>query len=321
VTVDIGFLTAFLGGTLALLSPCGALLLPAFFASTVGARGRLLVHGAAFYIGLALTLVPLGLGAALLGAAFSAHRGILVVGAGVLIVIFGVMQVLGMGFDLRRLLPGSDRVRAAASRRATLPRTFLLGTVSGVAGFCAGPILGAVLTLAAAEGSVLLGGAMLAVYAAGMVVPLVVLAWSWTRLGKVGRARLRGRQVQVGRLRVHTTSAVTGLLLIVVGITFLLTNGMVALPELIPASTQARLQSQVTQLGARVPDVAVVVGATALAVAAWFLLRRASARTARPGQVEPAAGEQAPATGEAAVGPTDPAPGHDLEHETTRVVS
>ncbi len=35
--MDIGFVTAFVGGTLALLSPCAALLMPAFFASTVGA--------------------------------------------------------------------------------------------------------------------------------------------------------------------------------------------------------------------------------------------------------------------------------------------
>ncbi|MCL3862275.1 cytochrome c biogenesis CcdA family protein [Actinotalea sp. K2] len=308
MTVDIGFLTAFLGGTLALLSPCGALLLPAFFASTVGARGRLLVHGAVFYLGLAVTLVPLGLGAALLGAALSAHRGALVIGAGVLIVAFGVLQVLGIGFDLRRLLPGSDRIQAAASRRRTLPRTFLLGTVSGVAGFCAGPILGAVLTLAAAERSALLGGAMLAVYAAGMVVPLVVLAWSWTRLGTGGRARLRGHEVQVGRLRVHTTSAATGLLLIAVGITFLLTNGMVALPELISASTQVRLQQQVTQLGARVPDVAVVAAATVLAVAGWFLLRRRSVGPAHPSH-EPVASE-----------PAGPVPDHDLERPTTQVL-
>ena len=320
MTVDIGFLTAFLGGVLALLSPCGALLLPAFFASTVGARGRLLVHGGAFYLGLAVTLVPLGLGAALLGAAFSAHRDVLVIGAGVLIVGFGVMQVLGLGFDLRRLLPGSDRMRAVASRRRTLPRTFVLGAVSGVAGFCAGPILGAVLTLAAAEGSAVLGGAMLAVYAAGMVVPLMVLAWFWTRLGTVGRARLRGREVQVGRFRVHTTSALTGVLLILVGTVFLLTNGMVALPELIPASTQAHLQAQVTRLGAHVPDIAVVAAATTLAVVAWFFLRRSSARPDQPPQGDAAPDESDPVTADAAVGATGPARDHDHEHPTPRPV-
>ena len=49
--MDIGVLGAFLGGALALLSPCGALLLPAFFASTVGSGPRLALHGAVFSSG------------------------------------------------------------------------------------------------------------------------------------------------------------------------------------------------------------------------------------------------------------------------------
>lgn len=56
--MEIGLLAALLGGALALLSPCGALLLPAFFAATVGSRGTLLAHAAVFYLGMALLLVP-----------------------------------------------------------------------------------------------------------------------------------------------------------------------------------------------------------------------------------------------------------------------
>src|SRR5690606_16433055 len=44
--MDVGLVTAFLGGALALLSPCAALLMPAFFASTAGSGPRLLAHGA-----------------------------------------------------------------------------------------------------------------------------------------------------------------------------------------------------------------------------------------------------------------------------------
>ncbi|MDN6350582.1 MAG: cytochrome c biogenesis protein CcdA, partial [Yaniella sp.] len=43
--MDIGFLTALIGGSLALLSPCGALLLPAFFASTASSGARLWAPG------------------------------------------------------------------------------------------------------------------------------------------------------------------------------------------------------------------------------------------------------------------------------------
>ena len=66
--MDIGLLAAFAGGALALLSPCAALLLPAFFASSVGARGRLIVHGVVFYVGLMITLLPVGIGVGALAA-------------------------------------------------------------------------------------------------------------------------------------------------------------------------------------------------------------------------------------------------------------
>ncbi|WP_149204940.1 cytochrome c biogenesis CcdA family protein [Actinotalea subterranea] len=273
--MEIGYLTALLGGALALLSPCGALLLPAFFAGTVGSGPRLLAHGGVFYLGLAVTLVPLGLGAALLGAALTQHRDLLVTTAGWLIIVFGLLQVMGLGFDLRRLLPGADRLAASQGRRQGMPRTFVLGTLSGVAGFCAGPILGAVLTLAAAQGSAVLGGTMLAVYAAGMVLPLLAIAWLWARSGAtVGRTWLRGRELRLGRLRLHTTSVVTGGLLVTVGIVFLTTNGMVAAPELVPAHVQAGLQRQAAAWGGAVPDVAVVAVLTVAAALVWWLARR-----------------------------------------------
>ncbi|MBC7291986.1 MAG: cytochrome c biogenesis protein CcdA, partial [Actinotalea sp.] len=268
--MEIGYLTALLGGALALLSPCGALLLPAFFAGTVGAGPRLLLHGGVFYLGLSVTLVPLGVGAGLLGTALTAQRELLVTVAGLLIVVLGILVALGIGFDTQRLLPGADRWRAAAGRRSGLPRTFVLGTLSGVAGFCAGPILGAVLTLAATSDSVVVGGTMLAVYGAGMVVPLLAVAWGWTRLGPAGRSRLRGREVVLGRVRTHTTSLVTGALLVVVGIVFALTNGMAALPDLVPVRTQARLQEWALAAGGAVPDVALVLGGAAVALALWI---------------------------------------------------
>ena len=53
MTGDIGYLAAFLGGALALISPCSALLLPAFFAYSLASPGRLLARTGAFYLGLA----------------------------------------------------------------------------------------------------------------------------------------------------------------------------------------------------------------------------------------------------------------------------
>lgn len=265
--MEVGFLVAFLGGALALLSPCGALLLPAFFATTVSSGGRLVLHTGVFFAGLVTTLAPLGLGAALIGAALARHREVLVTGAGWVIVALGVMSVLGIGFDPQRLLP---RARAGrVPRWSGLPRSYVMGTVAGVAGFCAGPILGAVLTVAAA-GSPLAGVATLVVYAAGMVVPLLALASAWQRLGTRGRSVLRGREVTVGPVTTHTTSLISGTLLVVVGVVFLRTNGMAALPELVPAAALSGAQAAVTSVGAAVPDVVLVPAVSVVALVTWW---------------------------------------------------
>ncbi len=294
--MEVSLLAAFLGGALALLSPCGALLLPAFFASTARTGGRLVLHGAVFFGGLAITLVPLGLGASLVGVALTTHRDVLVTVAGWMIVVFGSMQLFGVGFDLGRVVPGLRSVQAGASRRAGLPRSFLLGTVSGVAGFCAGPILGAVLTMAATEDNAVVGGTLLAMYAAGMVVPLLVLAAVWGRLGQRDRSRLRGRTVRLGPLTLHTTSLVTGVLLIVVGVVFLSTNGMAALPELVPALVLAEAQAGLLTVAAAIPEPLLIVTGALAALALWY---RRHTRTA---------GADGPETAHATTGVHAPAP-------------
>lgn len=276
--MELGLVAAFLGGALALLSPCGALLLPAFFAATTGSRARLLLSAGVFFAGLSLTLVPLGLGVSAVGALVTTHRDVLILVAGWLVIVFGALQALGLGFDASRLLPGADAVRGAAGRRTGLVRALLLGTVSGVAGFCSGPILGAVLTLAATQESPVLAGSMLAVYGAGMVVPLVLIAASWDRLGSRGRARLRGRAWHVGPLRLHSTSVLTGLVLIAVGILFLTTNGLASLPGLLPASVTTGVQTSLLAFSTSVSEPVLIVALALLALAVWFALDRRSAR-------------------------------------------
>src|SRR5690625_3980601 len=103
--MTISVLAAVLGGALALLSPCSALLLPAFFASSTGVGARLAGHVSVFFAGLLVVLVPLGLGASAIGAFFTANRAVLIWVAGIIIIGFGIMQLLGWGFDLQRLLP------------------------------------------------------------------------------------------------------------------------------------------------------------------------------------------------------------------------
>lgn len=278
--MDIGLLSAFLGGVLALLSPCAALLMPAFFASTVGAGPRLLAHGAVFYVGLLLVLVPLGVGAGAIGTLFATHREVIVLGASVLLVVLGVVQLLGFGFDPARLLPGAAHLQERATTATGWAKTLLLGAASGVAGFCAGPILGAVLTLAAARGDMVSAGTLLAVYGAGMVAPLLLIAALWGRLGARGRRVLRGRAFTVFGRELHSTSMLTGFVLIGVGVVFWTTNGLVTAPELLPLEAQAWLQEGSAVLANPVVDILAILVLVCAVLIVWARRRRRDRSTA-----------------------------------------
>ncbi|MGW4038984.1 cytochrome c biogenesis CcdA family protein [Streptomyces sp. NPDC004778] len=270
MTADIGYFAAFLGGLLALVSPCSALLLPAFFAYSIDSTSRLLARTGIFYAGLATTLVPLGAAGSYAGRLFYGHRDALVTGAGWLIIVLGVAQIVGLGFASRRMAELSGRIRPT-----TAFSVYALGAVYGLAGFCAGPILGSVLTVAAVSGSPVYGGLLLAVYALGMAVPLFVLALLWERFDLGRRTWLRGRTVQLGgRFQLHTTSLLSGLFFIGLGALFLVYDGTTALPGLLGVDDSFAVEQWAQKLGERVPDGAalvavVLVALLVLGVRAW----------------------------------------------------
>ncbi|WP_218221026.1 cytochrome c biogenesis CcdA family protein [Nesterenkonia sp. Act20] len=277
--MEISLVTAFLGGMLALLSPCSALLLPAFFASTIGARLKLLVHGSIFYLGLVLTLVPLGLGLGAVGTLFIDHRQALIMGTSVILILLGLAQMLGLGFDFSKALPGTQRLQQQAHTRKGLVRTFLLGAASGVAGFCAGPILGAILTLAVAQGSILQAGLMLGVYGAGMVVPLIILAALWGRIGDRSMRFIRGRGFTVLGRQLHTTSVIAGALITGVGVLFWTTNGLVTAPSLVPSETQGWLQAMSSTVSGPVADTVLILVISGAVLLVWIMNHRRAGRT------------------------------------------
>ncbi|MER8092804.1 cytochrome c biogenesis CcdA family protein [Streptomyces goshikiensis] len=259
---DIGYLAALLGGLLALLSPCSALLLPAFFAYSIDSASRLLARTGIFYAGLASTLVPLGAAGSYAGRFFHSHRDALVLAGGWLIIVLGIAQILGLGFASRRLAELSGRIRPT-----TALSVYALGAVYGLAGFCAGPILGSVLTVAAVSGSPVYGGLLLAVYALGMAVPLFVLALLWERFELGKRRWLRGRPLRAGRLELHTTSLLSGLFFITLGALFLVYDGASALPGLLDVDDSYAVEQRVRSLTGGVPDWALLALVAAAAVA------------------------------------------------------
>lgn len=276
---DLGYLAALLGGVLALLSPCSALLLPSFFAYAFAGRTALLARTAVFGVGMAAVLMPLGAGSSALAGLVTTHRAALVTAAGVVVIVLGVVQILGGGWAVASAARVQQRAAAAVgggplsstTRLGTWAATAVLGGVYGLAGFCSGPILGSVLTVAAAGGAPLRGAALLGVYALGMTVPLVVLALLWERFDLGHRSWLRGREFRLGPLHLHTTSTVSGLLFVLIGVVFVVFDGTASLVGLDPA-TSAAAEEAAGGVGRAVPDAA-LLGGLALLVAVVVAVR------------------------------------------------
>ena len=252
--VEVSFLASFLGGLLSLLSPCSALLLPAFFAYAFQSRGELVWRTTVFYIGLCATLVPLGMGISAVSSLVYGHRSTLITVSGLVIVALGAIQALGGGFAFGPI----ERLRGGI-RGSSLLSTFALGAVYGFAGFCSGPILGAILTVAATSGSALRGAGLLATYAAGMAAPLFVMALLWDRLDLGRRRWLRGREISLGPLRLHTTNLLSGLMFVAIGVLFIVSEGTSSLEALYASGGATDLAFSVERwagnLGGTIPSI------------------------------------------------------------------
>lgn len=260
----IGLAGAFLGGVLTLLSPCSAVLLPSFFAYAFGGRTTVIARTAVFYLGLVVTLVPLGVAASTIGAFFNTHRDGMVLLLSSVVIVFGVLQVLGVSFGLlKRRSTG-----APTSDGTGVVQIFVLGTVYGVAGVCSGPILGSVLAVASLGGSPTYGGLLLAVYALGMCVPLVVLAVLWEKLDVNRRRWFVPRQITIGPIHTSSTSVVAGTILIAVGVLLLASGGTANLGGIVGVTDQFSIEQRAGRVGERISDAALLVGATTLGVAA-----------------------------------------------------
>ena len=278
--VEVSFLASFLGGLLSLLSPCSALLLPAFFAYAFQSRGELVGRTAVFYLGLCATLVPLGMGVSAVSALVYGYRSTLITVSGLVIIALGVIQAFGGGFAFGPV----ERLRGNIEGNS-LVATFFLGAVYGFAGFCSGPILGAVLTVAVSSGSVLRGAGLLATYAAGMAAPLFLLALLWDRFDLGHRRWLRGREVSLVSLRFHTTSLLSGLMFVVVGILFIAFEGTSGLEGLYASGGATDLAFSAERWAETLSDgtpASIALAVVGLLSAAFLVHRTARRRNEKP---------------------------------------
>lgn len=183
-----GFFIALIAGVLSFLSPCVLPIVPPYLAymsgTTVadletGGRGRPLITAAFFVLGLSTVFLILGFAFSSLGRAYLSAQDWFLTGAALLIMVFGLhfMGILRIPFMLR------EARFDAGDRGGSRLGAYLLGLAFAFGWTpCLGPILGAILGLAASEGDVGRGTLMLAAYAIGLGLPFLLVAAFFPRL-------------------------------------------------------------------------------------------------------------------------------------------
>lgn len=210
------FITAFLAGMAALFAPCCVgVLLPSYLASVFRTKTKIFLMTFVYYLGLLTIFVPLGLGAASLGEAFSRYHNVIFTIGGIFMVVLGFSLILGRNFMLplhvKPQLKGYD-----------FGSIYVLGIFSGIATTCCAPVLAGVLALSMLPGSWLFGGIYSLVFVTGMVVPLFVLALLADRtnfLTKLQSLRRRVNYSLLGKaISVNLSHLISGILFVLIGI-------------------------------------------------------------------------------------------------------
>lgn len=190
--MTFSLLTIFGAGLLTFASPCVLPLMPIYLATLAGSAlgdagpqrtRRTVAVALAFTAGLSVVFVLLGALATTLGRLLTEQRTTIVLVSGGLMVLFGLrslrlLRVSLLDRDTRPLLEG---VRTTS----TLFGAFAFGAAFALGWSpCIGPVLASVLGYAATHtDDPLRGAAYLAVYAAGLSTPLLLLAAGAARAG------------------------------------------------------------------------------------------------------------------------------------------
>jgi cytochrome c-type biogenesis protein len=177
----LGLFVAFAAGLLSFLSPCVLPLVPSYVGFLTGMtlpelsdrRRVAAIHALLFVVGFSLVFVLLGASATALGGTLKYYQTWITRIGGVLVILFGLLCL------------GLVRVGALEQERRLQfqhkPLGYLGSVLVGIAfgaGWtpCIGPVLGAILSLAATSDSVSRGVLLLGVYSAGLAVPFLLAA-------------------------------------------------------------------------------------------------------------------------------------------------
>lgn len=236
---DVTIPAALVAGIVSFLSPCVLPLVPPYLIYLTGAtiehvandeqeavsRRAVMISALVFVLGFSTVFTMLGASASLIGSVIRAYAAQLSIVAGVLIILMGLHF---LGLTRIRLLMREGRL--AMPKPVGLWGAYAMGLAFAFGWTpCIGPILAAILSVAAAEATVTKGAGLLAVYSLGLGIPFLIAAFMVERFSSVF-ARMKKHLVHVER--------VMGALMILTGIAFLtgaIANASIWLLETFPA--------------------------------------------------------------------------------------
>lgn len=219
---DVTLAAALFAGLVSFLSPCVLPLVPPYLVFLTGtslervadhrpqARVKREAVGAAllFVAGFSTVFIALGASASAIGAAVRAYSGPLATVAGLVIIVMGLHF---LGLAPLALLDRQKRLDVA--RPVGLWGAYVVGLAFAFGWTpCIGPILAAILAVAASEQTVARGAGLLAVYSLGLGIPFVLAAFAAESFAVfLSRFKRRLRRVEQAM----------GVFLVITGIAFL----------------------------------------------------------------------------------------------------
>src|SRR3954464_14425779 len=236
---NVSIPAAFIAGLVSFLSPCVLPLVPPYLVYLTGAtiehieskeppaasRRAVMISALLFVLGFSTVFVALGASASLIGSFIRVWSAQLSILAGVVIIGMG-LHFLG----LTRIGLLMREGRLPIPKPVGLWGAYVMGLAFAFGWTpCIGPILAAILSIAAAEATVANGAGLLAVYSAGLGIPFLIAAFMIEQFASL-----------FARMKRHldTVERVMGVLMVLTGIGFLtgaVSNISIWLLETFPA--------------------------------------------------------------------------------------
>jgi len=239
---DVSVPAAVLAGLISFLSPCVLPLVPPYLVYLTGAtiehvandesakasRRAVMTSAVMFVLGFSTVFVALGASASLVGGLIRAWSAELSILAGLVIIVMG-LHFLGLtriGFLMRE-------GRLPIPKPVGLWGAYVMGLAFAFGWTpCIGPILAAILSVAAAEATAAKGAMLLAFYSAGLGIPFLLAAFAVEQFSELF-VRMKKHLARVEHAM--------GVLMVITGIAFLtgaISNVSIGLLETFPALQQ-----------------------------------------------------------------------------------